>query len=358
MPLLTALLACTPDPPEPAEPADTAATAPTDPVTDTSTPATTSPDTTPDDDLLTTCAAQLRVAHGTLCALQPSVLDPAARDVAGTAPGDDALGFGWHLVGIPDAPDPTADLWIHFVGTYARPYDPRLAAAHSPAWLDDLLATGATVVVPAYDNRRAVNDDCAPGSPGYDHDDCAGEIREEVLTGADVSPYRDTPPADSVDQRLAALLRHLANHGAPLPDDLAPEALDWSRLRVAGSSQGGNLAYYVAHERGVRFACLLSSPYDHADSVDPSFPAIADWFEDGTPRTPPEQLGQLVATEDDSYDAFWLAGSLVLGLTEGVQAFRVTAAPYHDETGAEIDAHPAVAADPALAPDRAAACLR
>ncbi|MEZ4400787.1 MAG: hypothetical protein R3B06_12250 [Kofleriaceae bacterium] len=307
--------------------------------------------------LLGACAATAAVASGTLCALQPSVIDPATLDVAGTASSaDQAIGYGYHLVGLPTHPDPTKPLWIHFGGTYGRPYDQATGGMASELWLGELMAHGYTVVQVAYANRWSVNDRCQAPNPGVDRDDCAGQIRDEVLTGIDRTPYQDTDVANSVDHRLAVLLAFVAANGVALPPGVDPASLDWSQVRVSGHSQGGNLAYFNARRRGVTFACMLASPYDVPDSVAPGPRPIADWFTAGTSLTPGAQLGQLITTEDPSATAFRAAGSLI-GVPAG-QAIEVSRPPYHNPVGAEIDGHAAPLADPSLAADRAQACLR
>lgn len=294
------------------------------------------------------CAAEATLQHGRLCAIAPSSLDPSARDRHGTdtAP-DRLLGFGYHVVALPSSPASTTP-WLHFGGSFGRPYDPDQQTFPSAVWLDELMAAGHTVVQPAYANRYSVNDSCMQPA-GLSEDDCAGRVREEVLTGADVSPQRQVPPADSVDRRLADLLRHLMETGV-LPS--ASGLPDWSASRISGHSQGGGLAYYIARFRGVRFACMLASPYDAADDVDPSRPPIADWFDRGLPLTTPPALGQLVVLQDESAGAFRATGRR-LGLDPGTEQIEVDRP---DLTADE--AHAAPLSDPDLAAARASACLR
>ena len=310
------------------------------------------------DDLLSTCVFNTPSTHGTLCALQPSVLDPATQDIYSDATVPDSIiGFGYHTIAIPAHPDPTKPLWVHFGGTYGRPFDPTTNTFGTSQWLSELMEQGYTVIQPAYSNRRAVNDDCAATAPGADRDNCAGEIREEVLTGVDLSPYREVNAANSVDYRMRTLLRHVDQHANLLPTDLDPEALDWSRVRVSGHSQGGNLAYYIARFRGVQFACMLGSPYDVADNVDRVFPFIADWFKEGTPLTDVPNLGQVITEEDENYTAFHGA-AVFLGLTLGVDAFEISDPPYTDGVVTEITGHAASVGDPDLRGLRAQACFR
>lgn len=304
-----------------------------------------------------TCDLTRRLTHGTLCILRPSALDPATRDVFGATGLDARLGLGWHVVGIPDTLDADVTTWVHFAGTYGRPYDPDGDVVQARVWLDELMANGHTVVHPAYVNRIPVNESCATLGPGGDDDDCAGLVRREVLTGEDLSPHRDVAVADSVDHRLSVLLGHLQSEGVVLPDGLDPTVPDPTLLHFSGHSQGGNLAYFVARTRGAAFACMLGSPYDTWDTVDPPTPRIADWFVAGTSQTPVSALGQVITAQDDNAVQF-RRGAEVIGLTVGVEAFEVDAPPYRDDTGAEVSGHAASLVDPALAAARASACLR
>lgn len=335
---------------------------PTDEDTDTDGPVDTDPPVDTDgpavNDLLSTCETTLVLDAGTLCVLRPSAFDPATRDIFGDATlPDSLLGFGYHVVAVPSHPDPTKVLWVHFSGTYGRPYDPATGEAATREWLNELMEQGYTVIQPAYANRRAVNDDCAATAPGADRDDCAGEIREEVLTGIDHSPYREVAAADALDHRLRLLLEHVEAHSPLLPDALDPGAVDWSQVRVSGHSQGGNLAYYIARFRGVRYACMLGSPYDVADTVDRTFPFIADWFKRGTPLTDVPNLGQFITMEDENYGPFRGAAAY-LGLTVGLDAFEISDPPYATAAGEELNGHAASVADPDLASYRAQACFR
>lgn len=307
--------------------------------------------------ILEECVTVLEVSHGSLCAIQPSTLDPETLDAATDLPDQRGSGFGYHVIALPHLVNSSPKLWIHFGGTYGRPFDRATNQIAASAWLDELMDQGYTVVQPAYDNKTSISFDCGE-EPGKSRDNCAGEAREEVLTGQDLSPYRDTNRANSVDYRLERLLSFFQTKSPSwLPTSLDPTALNWPEIYVSGHSQGGNLSYYLARRRGVRFACMLAAPFDSGDDVNPGRLPIADWFTEGESQTPKEQLAQLIATEDPFAQAFLGAGRLI-GLREGEQSFSVTLAPYYNQEGEEVDGHSAPLADPNLASYRAQACLR
>ncbi len=270
---------------------------------------------------------------------------------------DQTLGFGYHVVGIPKNFDPAKGLWIHYTGTFGRPYNQSTRTFDSAVWLTEILAKGFAVIQVAYDNRFSVNDSCAKSKPSYNRDNCAGEIREEVLSGTDKSPYA-VDSANGADYRLRVLLTALKGSSAiTLPAGLDPNNLNWSDTTVSGHSQGGNLAYYVARFRGVKFACMLGSPYDVGDGVNPGTLPIADWFTLGTSRTPTSKLGQFITVQDENYGPFRSAAAF-LGLIPGEHSFEANQPPYKNQAGEVIDGHGAPLADPALRTFREQACFR
>ncbi len=323
-------------------------------------------DTTPDDTPIDTsfCAATKTVSNGTLCAVKPSGLDSRTKDV-NTLPTNPDYGFGYHAIAIPTHYDPNKGLWIHFTGTAGRPYNQKIrkSSFDNYNWLDEIMSQGYTVIQLAYDNAKSVNDICQ--HEGLDHDNCAGEVREEILTGVPQSLYVDTDAYNSVDYRLQVLLTYLKLQASvKLPSTILPTAMDWSQVTVSGHSQGGNHAYYIAKNRGVRFACMLASPYDTFDKFDLTAGAIpiADWFTTGGSATPVSRMGQFATKEDDQYSTFNNTAHIVLGMKEGQESFSTDLATeglteYHDADGKVVDGHAAAVHDPSLASLRAQACF-
>lgn len=308
----------------------------------------------------TFCDDMQNETSGVLCAVKPSGLDARTKDIYGTTTAaDENLGFGYHVVGIPKNFDPNKGLWLHFTGTYGRPYHQGNRTFDSSTWLKEIMAQGYVVIQLAYDNRFSVNSDtCQAPKPGYNRNNCAGEVREEVMTGVNLTPYRATDTYNSVDFRLKVLLTFLqAQANVRLPSNLNPNNIVWSELTLSGHSQGGNHAYYVAKNRGSRFTCMLGAPYDVPDSVNPGAAQIADWFTTGSSLTSLSKLGQLIATEDDFYQSF-KGGASIIGLTIEQQAFEVSQAPYLNSEGVEMSGHAAVIGVPSLETMRARACFR
>lgn len=310
---------------------------------------------------LSFCDDILQTQHGTLCAIRPSATDARILDVYDDSGSlqDRALGFGYHLLALPDDWDQAKGLWIHFTGSYGRPYDQRKDAYESSVWLDELMGQGYIAIQLAYDNRFSVNGDlCGAQNPGRARDNCAGEVREIALSGEGASPYRSTDQYNTIDYRLEALVAYLEDtQGIQLSVGVSSDGIDWGTISVSGHSQGANQAYYIAKERAVAFACILAGGYDSADSVDPGPLAIADWFTTGASATPLSHIGALLTTTDDNYRAFHAGLTQAVGLSPD-QIVIDNNAPYHDEVGQEIDGHAGTIKDPKLKTERAEACFR
>ena len=282
------------------------------------------------------CDATKVVATGTLCAVKPSRTDPYTTN-----------GFGDHVVGTPAAP--VRGVWVHLSGTGGQPYYIRSKRWLNEVWDAEVMGQGYLLIDLAYDNFESVSESCSTDN-GRAVDNCAGNIRLEVLTGANVSPLRNTSSVNSVEHRVEALIEYLG-----LTWD------GWPGVRVSGHSQGAGMAYYVAKYYGAQFACFLGGPYDVADYV-PSPPrrsqSIADWYLDTSiNETLFGRMGAFVTTSDPNYRSFTLTYDLI-GLVADQQWFEANQPTYHDAAGKTIDGHAAAAYDPSLATLRAQACFK
>lgn len=127
-------------------------------------------------------------------------------------------------------------------------------------------ARGYHAIGLSYPNLEAVGVLCADDVDP----DCFWDVRREVITGLNTSARLTVIPANAVINRLEKLLRHLQNL---YPSEgwgqyLAGGSVEWSRLTLAGHSQGGGhvgvLAKLVALDRAVYF----SSPADWRQVAD------------------------------------------------------------------------------------------
>lgn len=306
---------------------------------------------------LSFCDAQLRTPHGVLCAIQPSKTDAAISDHAGPSAQMPGPGFGYHVIGIPNDYEEMSGAWLHFSGSYGRPYLPRDNAFATVSWADEIMSRGFLVIQIAYANSKSLNGDlCGAMNPGSATDDCAGLARREILTGQDVSTLVEVDQVNSVSGRLVKLDAYLAQHQLALPGVVEAGEVKWQNLVVSGHSQGAGHSYFVAKNMGVRAACFLGGPYDSADTVDPGPVAIADWYTEPGSLTDISHMGAFVVTSDEHYRTF-VATYEFLGLVKGEDWFETTG-EYVDEAGEPLNGHAASVGAPALAGERAKACFQ
>ena len=307
------------------------------------------------------CEDTLATKSGTLCAVKPSKTDARITDVGETTGKIKfrKTGFGYHTVGIPDDLANAKGIWVHFTGSYGKPYNQNAGTFADSVWLDEVMAAGYVVIQLAYDNQYSVNYDlCGVKTEGHNRDNCAGEVREIGQTGQGESPYRSTDAFNTIDYRLEKLLAYLENtQGIDLPGTIDPTNVDWSTLHLSGHSQGANQAYYIAKNRLVAGACIIAGGYDTGDTVNPNKLNIADWFLKEGNQTPLSAVRAILATTDDSYQLF------LTGLTKAValpsdQIIIVDKKVYTDENGTEVKGHPGVIKDPSIKAERAEACFR
>jgi hypothetical protein len=293
------------------------------------------------------------ISTGTLYVIRPSRTDPLINDVS---PSSSIEGFGNHVVGIPT--NPNGKLWVHMTGTGGKPYLPGPGRYLNDVWDGELMGQGYTVLDIAYDNEVSVTDSCST-TAGRAINNCAGDLRLEVLTGANVSTLRTVNVSNSVNNRVQKLIDYLISNSFPLPSGSSPFA--WPNVSVSGHSQGAGHAYYISKYWGTQFGFFMGGPYDVADWV-PTVPVglnnIADWYLDAaTNVTPVSKMGAFLTTADDAYGAFTGAYFLI-GLTKNEEWFEANKAIYHDNLGHVVNGHAASVQDPSLASLRAQAAFR
>ena len=265
------------------------------------------------------CDDVVTMHHGRLCAVQPSKTDASITDSNGTG-----AGFGYHLVGVPADGNQIRGVWVHFIGSYGRPYDQADGTVSSQAWFDEVLAKNYLLVVVAYENSKSINGDictCSSGAKGCQVDNCAGDARREILEGVDHSSLVSVSASDGADNRLRKLAGYLKANSLTLPEGLDESKIDWSQMMVSGHSQGAGHAYYLAKNTGVKGACFLSGPFDSADMVGTTAP-IADWFLTPSQLDAANDMGAVVATTDPFYKEFVGAWSNYMGLLQDQQWFQ------------------------------------
>ncbi|MCE9601573.1 MAG: hypothetical protein K8S21_05070 [Gemmatimonadetes bacterium] len=112
----------------------------------------------------------------------------------------------------------------------------------------------------SYPNTQAVGTACL-GQPTV----CYAEVRSEVLTGEASSLLVTVDRANSIENRLVKLLRYMrsadaaGNWGQYLAGD---SAVVWAKVSIAGHSQGGGHALFIAKRYAVWRATAYASAGD------------------------------------------------------------------------------------------------
>ncbi len=242
----------------------------------------------------THCSLKKSVNSGVLCAVKPSITDPRISD---NDPNRSGLGFGLHAIGLPDSGAAMPEVHIHFTGSFGKPVQNKEFA--SEQFLTEAMEAGKLVIQLAYDNASSVNLNTCNGAGAY-VDNCAGDAREEKLTGKDTSPLIKTRYFDGIDFRINKLVSYLKK------TRVIPYSYDfsWDKVSLSGHSQGGGMVHYIAKRRTVQRGCMIAGGYDLADKVGFSRYDMADWITKRGMATPKRKLTSVLHTADKFYDKF------------------------------------------------------
>jgi pimeloyl-ACP methyl ester carboxylesterase len=180
-----------------------------------------------------------------------------------------------HIVCTPGQSKQRGELFVFLPGTNAL-----------PSYYTQLLKTAAEegfhVIALRYPNDESINFDLCP----KDGDDqCHQKVRQEIMQGVDVSPHVAVDRQNSIEARLASVLIYLNKQ---LPAEgwgpyLENGSLSWSSIIVAGHSQGGGHAVYLAKLRPVQRAIAFSW-------VDVRRRELAPWITEMPSNTPAENF--------------------------------------------------------------------
>lgn len=220
-----------------------------------------------------------RLAFGLAAALAAgaAAAEPRALPVAPHATDARlAVGEAPHWVVYDPAVDEPLLVWLP--GTHGKPGD------GSRPLMRAMREAGYRVVGLSYRNDEAVGQVCA-GQRLRRLPACAALMRQQRVWGDAPGAPIDDRPVDAIVPRLSALLRHLAaqdpaGRWAGYLDGDEPR---WSRIVLAGQSQGGGMAAFLAQTRAVAGVLSFSGGWDR--SADGS---LAAWYRRAS-VTPPER---------------------------------------------------------------------
>ena len=196
---------------------------------------------------------------------------------------------------------PNGYLLLSLGGTNSYPKD----------FLDfDKVAAGLGYSVLALDYPNTVITTSCKTSP--QPDPCT-LFRDEIVTGAQVSDLVEVDRTNSIENRLAALLKYQADqdpeHFAPFLKDGQP---DWGKIVVVGHSQGSGHAGYLAKKHPMKAAILFAGPQDTTDA------GPASWMSSPS-RTPPSSYLSFTHRDDFFDSSSQLAAVRLLREEPGAQ---------------------------------------
>jgi len=214
--------------------------------------------------LLATAAAAVAQQRVTLS------VEPQAADIR--------LAAGEPVHWIAYAPGTDEPLLVWLPGTNGQPErGPR-------ALFDAVLGEGYRLVALSYHDTQAVAQVCGPARLRV-QPSCAARVRQQRVWGDEPNAPVDDRPEDAIVPRLTGLLKHLAErdpagHWQDYLDGAEPR---WNRIVLAGQSQGGGMAAFLAQTRAVAGVLVFSGGWDHGANGD-----IAAWYRRRS-VTPPER---------------------------------------------------------------------
>ena len=127
---------------------------------------------------------------------------------------------------------------------------------------------GYNAIAIAYRNYEAVVPLCAHSSDA----DCTGKVREEILTGVNLTPLVTVTPKDALEPRLQKLLVYLRTTypSEGWGDFLNGADINWSLISAAGHSQGAGHVALLAKRHQMYRAVMISGVADLTSSGQPA----------------------------------------------------------------------------------------
>lgn len=180
---------------------------------------------------------------------QPALL---SVDPASTAPTIKTI-HGPHIVLRDMAARPLRRLFLMIVGTGGNAKDNYSIDSFAAA-------KGYHVLSLDYPNN-VITTTCS----NSDDSTCFDRFRQEIVFGTPVSPLVDVDSANSIYNRLVALLKYLSVQYPRQGWDafIRNGQIQWNKVVVAGHSQGAGHAAYIAKKFAVQKVLMLAGPQDY-----------------------------------------------------------------------------------------------
>lgn len=167
-----------------------------------------------------------------------------------------------------------------------------------------LASLGFHVLAPHYSNAYGLNTICPPNPDP----DCHRLGRQEAFEGQDLSPFIQISRGNSIEERVARMLKHLA---VDMPEGdwgffLRRDLPRWERITISGTSHGASTAGLIGKIRRTERVVMLSGPFDNIDGVP------AAWTR-REPLTPDGRFYSFSHTADSQF-TFHMANQEAMGL--------------------------------------------
>ena len=220
-----------------------------------------------------------------------------------------------HHIVLPPPNEQRGELLVFLSGSFGQPKNQTFL-------LQAAAGAGYHAVNLSYPNDWTVGGICRRSSKV----DCHEQVRLSILDGGDRATAINIGPQNSIYNRLSKLIAYLAQQQQNENWDLYiaenatekdifhkgshPEILNWSRIAVAGHSQGGGHAALIAKNHLVARCIMLGAPADFSQPLQ----AVAPWL--SPPHlTPSERYYGFVHTQDKGFQRILIAWKL-LGLDQ------------------------------------------
>jgi len=166
-------------------------------------------------------------------------------------------------------------LFVHLAGSFGQPERSQLI-------LKEAAAAGYHAIGLRYPNRWTVANLCN----GVSDVTCHEAVRLEILFGTDTGPRVNVSRANSLENRLAALLALLAEDFPQEGWDafLTDGTVSWSKVVASGHSQGGGHAALLGRERRLAGVIMFGAPADFSRALG----QVAPWL--SAPKATPPDL--------------------------------------------------------------------
>lgn len=166
--------------------------------------------------------------------------------------------------------------------------------------------------------------------------DCFDRYRQTIVTGASGSEKIQVDPANSILNRFDKLLAYLVKHDPTggWDDFVANGKPLWSRIVVAGHSQGSGHAAYLGKMFAVDRVLIFSGPQDFLDDLHEPAP-----WQSGPSATSPARIFAFLNLKDEFNEQHQIANCSVLMNLSPEQAKQETAMV---EPGEAIEGNPRI----------------